>query len=276
MSTVREIFREAISTQDWGGICQVYEAITGEAAPDVPQASPMDDVLNQQMAITPRPENPLDQQMEVVDADDLLADDDDDLLSPAEATTIVTSTQIPDVLPASVSELTVQSPQRPMDTPTPDAPPADVAAEFYIEHGSGQGTANDDGDTQCRKESMSIPQTRKNRFNDNGKAFADEKVTTNPDNPKLGIQSIRPRGLVRDDSLGANTGQQVDVICKLCGKQELVAARLSTGYNTDPEHNTYKCNECNTPNGRAKVMRKQRNDQLNSNAPRRGTDTQRR
>lgn len=267
MSTVREIFFDAIVNRDWGDICTVYEALTGEPAPDIPpQTSALSDVLNQPLEVT-KPVNPMDQQLDV--AANETADADDLLMPVEESTTIITSTQIPDILPATPPVV-----QRAMEPA--QLPPDDAAAEFYIEHGSQQGGVNDDGETQCRKESMSIPQARKNRFHDNGRAFADEKVTTNPDDPKLGIQSIRPRGLVRDEELGANTGGTKDVICKLCGKNETVAARLAVGFNPDPEHNTYKCNECNTPNGRAKVMRRQRNAQLNSNAPRRGKNTNQR
>jgi hypothetical protein len=166
-----------------------------------------------------------------------------------------------------------------VDTVAPDTLPAtqpaplpadNVAAEFYIEHGNQQHAVNDDGESRCRKESMQIPDQRKNRFHDNGKAFADEKVTTHPDDPNLGIQSIRPRSLVRDTELGVNTGTNVAVVCGLCGVQEEIAASLAVGFNPDPDHNTYRCNECNTPNGRAKVMRKQRNDAMNGNTrPRR-------
>lgn len=285
MSTVREMFREAMATQDWGVMCSVYEAITGEAAPDVIVAKV--DVLDQEMAMTTRPENPLDRDMDddrsmtkkdyedifetpyPSDEDDLFVDDDDDYeRGVTQAQAIVTGTNIPDILPATPSIVALPEPVQP--------PTDDVASEFYIQHGNTQGATNDDGETQCRKESMSIPQQRKNRFRDNGRAFADEKVTTHPDDPKLGIQSIRPRGLVRDAEMGVDTGALVPVVCTLCGTQETVAIRLSTGYNADPDHNTYKCNSCNTPNGRAKVMRRQRNDMLNNNAPRRGTDTQRR
>jgi hypothetical protein len=236
----------------------VYEAITGEAAPDVIVPRVVD-VLDQPMNFVTQPANPLDQEMEEVpaDDDDNLLDAQDDLLMPAdEAQIIVTSTTLPDILPT--------------------LPPDDVASEFYIEHGSQTVTTNDDGAAPCRKEDMGLPANmkRKNRFHDNGRAFSDEKVTNHPDKAELGVQSIRPRGLVRgDDDMGTDTGSTIEVLCRLCGKTETVSAQLALGSNTDPDHNTYKCNACNTPNGRAKVMRATRNAQLNDNAPRRGKDT---
>jgi len=259
MSTVREMFREAMTTQDWGIMCDVYEAITGEAAPDVVVASV--DVLDQEMAMTTTPENPLDREMEDSPPPEAEGDPSD----------LMDSGDEYDTYDRGVSQAQVGGVHIP-DVPPPD----DIMSEFYIQHGTQQGSTNDEGETQCRKESMRIPQARKNRFRDNGKAFADEKVTAYPNDPKLGIQSIRPRGLIRDEDMGLNTGALVPVICKLCGKQETVASRLSVGYHTDPEHNTYKCNNCNTPNGRAKVMRAARNANMNNQAPRRGKDTQQR
>jgi hypothetical protein len=108
---------------------------------------------------------------------------------------------------------------------------------------------------------MQIPEKRKNRFRDNGRAFANEKVTNNPDDPSLGIQMIRPRGGERID--GNDTGGQVDVVCGLCGETDTVVPRLAVGYNSNPEHNTYRCNSCASPSGRSRVMRKQREAQLN-------------
>jgi hypothetical protein len=271
MSTVREIFHDAIEQGDWTDIRRVYEAIVGEEAPHPPlkpKAAALDDVLGQDMPTMERAPSPLDRVLESagrswepVPANESSLTLIDDQPDPDSVMVDLSNNVAPDVLPAI----------QPVELPVND-----VASEFYIEHGEQQHAVNDDGESQCRKESMQIPSKRENRFRDNGKAFKDEKVTENPDDPSLGIQSIRPRGLVRDAELGANTGSLTPVICKLCGKTEDVAPRLAVGFNNDPDHNTYKCNECNTPNGRTKALRKQREEALQSGGPRRGTDTQRR
>jgi len=269
MKTVKETFRDAISEGDWNEICRVFTAMTGEAAPIPPTAQepsldtmldqPMGDPLDTPMTV---PVQPTDFPFPQSDKPALLGPsptpeedvwEDDGGAVAAEETLV-----------APISEAVVKQIIPEPIPPTPPAQPDDVAAPFYIEHGTPtQGATNEDGETACRKESMSIPEQRENRFRDNGKAFAHEKVNKNPDDPTLGIQSIRPRGLVRDKDLGVDTGAMVDVWCGLCKKREKVSARLASNFRDDPDNNPYRCNDCSTPSGRAKVMRKQREEALN-------------
>jgi len=265
MKTVQETFRDAIEQGDWSDIRRVYTAIVGEDAPHPPLEArevPLSDVLSQTLP-TMRKGDPLKRPMPDPDAsmtkedydrifpdedeeDDIMVDMDDRVDHGIRTSPREVEDEIPDTLPAN----------DPDPEPEPEPDPMD---EFRIEHGPQGPSENEDGETACRKESMSIPSKRKNRFRDNGRAFADEKVTNDPKNPALGIQSIRPRMANRDKDIGANTGEKIEVICGFCKKKEVVAARLALGFNKNPEHNTYRCNSCSTPNGRAKEMRKQRN-----------------
>jgi uncharacterized protein YlaI len=249
MSTVKDTFRDAISSGDWNQICRVFTALTGEAAPVPPTAQepslstlleqPMDDPLSA----------PMDGPEPTIEDDDDGYWSEDDLIADEEE-----AEPEPDDTPQ------VFVPPEPDNTPDADDP----ASEFYIEHGDA-AEENEDGERRCRREPMRIPRQRTNRFRDNGKAFADEKVTVN-DDPKLGVQKIRPRG---NRDANKDTGKKVKVQCSLCDKKEEVAARLAVGYSKKPDDNTYKCNSCNSPSGRAKVMRRKREEQLNGGARRR-------
>lgn len=104
---------------------------------------------------------------------------------------------------------------------------------------------------RCKKEPLVLGK-QKNKFVDDGTQFEDERVDMNPNKPELGIRKVRPRGERPDDS---NTGNKVNVVCSLCGKEESVSPLLSRGYSTNKDDNTYKCNECNSPQGRAKLLR---------------------
>jgi len=253
--TVKETFRDAIAAGDWKSIRRVYKVITGETAPEPPkQPSPQDtlqSLLDKPLAATrSRSVDPMDQPMEEPETE-------------AEEEMLVAR---PDPGPLLGNAGAILAEDEP---PTPTADKTVTPEDFSIQHGTVDGDrTNADGKTKCKKEPMNIPKQRKNLFHDNGKAFADEKVTENPGDVSLGIQMVRPRGPVRDEEIGANTGGKTEVTCGLCGKTEVVADRLAVGFSKDPMNNTYRCNSCSSPNGRAKAMRAQREQELNSGARR--------
>jgi hypothetical protein len=243
--TVREIFHDAIASGNWQDICRVYEAIVGEEAPQPP------DILGQ-MLPPATTTNPLDQVLEDEPQRDMAG----------------SQVRVDPPVPNTI-EAELVAPEEPMaSTPSPvivvpNPTPNDTAeTEFHLEQGAFKGGNQDSGDgRKCRREPMQIPEKRKNRFRDNGRAHADEKVTKHPNDPSLGIQKIRPRGVERLD--GNDTGGQVVVTCGLCGETETVVPRLAVGYDSNSEHNTYRCNSCASPSGRNRALRKQREAQLN-------------
>ncbi len=235
--TVQENFYDGISEGDWKKIRRVYKAITGETAPQAPEPVRAQDmvanVLNQPMqsvrGVKSEPVNPLEQVME--------DDDYDDSEEYVE-------------LEAGIHEGIDNGDPAPLMTD-------DIASEFFIKHNNKTtGPTNEAGKIQCRKESMIIPKDRP-QWKDDGVAFANEKVTEHPDDPSLGIQKVSDRTGFRED--GVDTSSKSEVRCSLCNKTESVASSLASGFAENKEFNTYKCNKCNTPSGRAKVLREQRN-----------------
>jgi len=273
MSTIKEVFRDAIAHSNWDDICRVYEAITGELAPSPPmEPSPgtLADILNQSLEEADEQLDPYPEEDDVrgipTPHDDTTPPEPDGTISvppiQSNADNQVTSDIISKCHKA-VDDLlddVTYTPPEDTDTATPQPNSDTETNEFHIEHGNTAPTTNEEGEQQCRKEAMVIPEERTNRFRDNGKAYADEKVTNDPNNPKLGIQIIRPRGNRDDELLGADTGGTIEATCSLCGETAKIATNLSHGFHKNPEHNTYKCNACNTPNGRNKALRKQRQD----------------
>ena len=102
---------------------------------------------------------------------------------------------------------------------------------------------------------MNIPVRRVNRFKDNKAVFADQLVS---EHPELGTQTQVARGQRALIEGAIDTGSQIDVVCSLCDKEETVSTRLAVGWNPDPKNNTYKCNDCSTNAGRARIHRKLR------------------
>lgn len=267
MSTVKEIFHSAIKRGDWREIRRVYEAITGEVAPSAPSGpikTALDDVLNKKLSPLRR-SRPLDQPMEMQEEpaqerynplDALPANAMAGSQGNAEVAMIGPRDDSLDLLPEAEESL--------IDSGVSDDP----VDEFRIEQGRFQADTDEEGKNFCSRQQMNIPQKRQNRFHDDGTAFHDEKVTENPDDKSLGVQSVRPRGLIRDASTGADTSSTIEVTCSLCKRGLVVSTQLSRGYHKDPEHNTFRCNECSTPNGRAKAMRQQREESLNGGSRR--------
>ncbi len=221
MLTIKEVFKNGISEGNWDVVRDVYKAMTGEEAPAPPK--PSTDILSQPFSFS--------------------------------------SENKEDVVELGHKELTQEHEQPPQDIvheaePTTEGkPPKEItpknatAQDFAIQH--KKSSANQSGDErQCRREPINTTQKRQNTWEDDG-SFDHERVDKHPDDPTLGVQHVRPRGN-RDENIGVDTSRRIDVVCGLCGKHESVAPILATNYREDPDHNAYRCNECNSPKGRAK------------------------
>lgn len=93
-----------------------------------------------------------------------------------------------------------------------------------------------------KKQKMLIPEPgkRPNRFQDKQKSVIPPSTHTR--------KSVEDR---------QQTSTQVDVVCSLCKESGKISETLAQGYSKDPDDNTYKCNECNTPAGRRNYLKKQ-------------------
>ena len=212
-TTIRDTFRDAIANGSWEDIARVYEAITGEKAPQIVHVAVKDsmaDLLSRPMGEVFQT-GPQGERMEMV------------LPGPTPETEVHIhgSLLVPTEDDASIPKQT-----------------DDGHDDFSIQHGKPQsGGADEDGKTFASREPIpNYPDGRPNQFHDNGKAFKDEKVTENPDDPTLGVQVIGERG--------GRKATMINVQCRLCNKQESVSPALAQGHHTDPMHNTYTCNAC--------------------------------
>jgi len=239
-------FRQAIEGADWQKVCKVFTQITGEHI-DPPEVA----FADMEMPDDEQPSSPADIEMgEYEQAEPGNSDDEDGPTKPV----------------VQVEEASQQA--------EPPTSPRRVSVEDFRVHRDTTVQDSDGNvrDKAARKVSMSIPTNRKNRFNDKQTIAMKDSVKANP---KLGVQNPVPRGMrglldgLDEDSHLADakdTGKRVDVVCSLCGKEETVSETLAVGWFKDPpgtkdddKQNTYKCNECSTSSGRAKLLRKKRN-----------------
>ncbi len=240
--TLKTLFFNAIKEGNWENIRLVYRTMTGEEAPQPPTSNApsidIDSFLGQEIVYgtgNPNPANPYDMGM------GLGYEEDEQEDSPAYEDEVLSDSEPQDNQKVDTSE--------PQDGNTDD----DVYQEFRVQHGDSQGGEKGEGGRKCKALPFTPKKTK--MWVDDGRAFENEKVTNNP---ALGVKNPRQRDPNRDEDIGVNTSKKVHVVCSLCGKQEDVASVLASRYNPDPEENTYRCNDCSTPNGRAKVLRKLR------------------
>jgi len=85
-----------------------------------------------------------------------------------------------------------------------------------------------------RKERIIIAE-RDNRFNDNGKVLEEVKGIGPPPKPRAKKKS-----------------HMVKVECANCHKQGIVSPVLARGYDTDPDMNRYRCNDCLSSKGKTR------------------------
>lgn len=269
MKTVREIFRDGIEEGDWEAIRLCFKAITGEEAPEAPKPldSPgIDDILNQGLDVPAQPAHPLDQMIEYEQESDTT--EDAPLILPASVTVEEDDDEDADLVAPEEEYPQVPNVKKGLLAigEADDEGNVDVASEFYIDQGQDdRNRQREDGETVCRKEPMSIPDRRKNRFKDNGKAFADQKMSSRPDAVTAGLGTGGMSERERNES------ELVRVQCGLCDTWEDVSPMLATRYHKDPQHNTYRCNTCTSPSGRAKAERARRQKQMNGRGSRRQT-----
>lgn len=231
-----EYFRDAIESADWKKVCKVFTQITGEdiEPPRAPILADLDMPEDDTAPLSPA-------DMDMPEEDEEEEEEDE-----SESTT-----------PA---EQVVEDDQQatPADNPTRQ-PTID---DFRVER---QPVESDDiKDRLARKLPMNIPRKRQNKFGDNQTIAMKDSVKKNP---KLGVQKPTPRGQrgKGDLSDAKDTSVRVKVVCSLCGKEETVSEQLAVGWYQDKpgtrdedKKNTYKCNECQTPAGRARLARKRR------------------
>lgn len=249
--TLKTLFFRAITKGSWEDIRLVYKIITGEEAPQSPvnnaQSTSMNDFLDQEIVLgtgNPNAVNPYDMgiSQEESEQEDSPAYEDD-TQDDYDASDLVM--QIREALSGPQEEDVLSEP--------PNTNDDDVYQEFRVQHGDSHGGEKGEKGHKCK----SVPFTpiKKKMWVDDGRAFENEKVTNDP---TLGVKNPRQRDVGRDDDIGVDTSKKVHVVCSLCGKQEDVAPIFASRYDPDPEENTYRCNDCCTPNGRAKVLRKLR------------------
>jgi hypothetical protein len=115
------------------------------------------------------------------------------------------------------------------------------------------------------KNSKRKRQARREPVNDQDHTnkFRDDRTVAQKDiaiDQKLAVKDPLIRGnrqLLDIDA--ADTGHTISVQCSQCDVREEVSPALAHGYDTDPEENVWKCNDCCTPSGRNEEKRR-RND----------------
>jgi len=240
--TVKEIFHDGIASGNWSEIRKVYQAITGEEAPPTrqPMQKSLDDILNSTV-MTPE---------ELHDPEHYVNPN----ANPLPANVI------------EVSETSIEAQREaealvPMGHDMIQTKDGDVDMEDFRVVNTGAKIQQREGDkVYCRQEEIA-KQDRVNQFSDDGENVSD---------PKGAMQAFQEELVTRHPELGSkgvsttdrDTGSLVEVQCSLCEKWERVSPMLASRYDKDPEKNTYRCNDCNTPTGRDRVLRQQRRDEM--------------
>lgn len=240
-----DFFEVAINQGDWVKVCQVYTQITGKPIQPPPQPKAIADIeMN-----APAPVALADTEMGPVGEDKweeeggAVDPEDDEPIEPVE------------------DSGTVQQAKPSHRQPTVD--------DFRVER--VQASDDEDGSDNrraTRREIINFKNKRKNRFDDEAlikkeKLHLDESVQ---EHPELGVKNPTPRNKRGTEEGAPDTSKKVKVVCSLCGEKDTIAQALAVGWHKDkpncrPEdkQNTYKCNTCQTPGGRAKLLRAQRN-----------------
>jgi len=251
-----EYFKQAITQADWQQVCNVYKQITGETIrpPKVKLStlSLADVDMDEPAPKAPiaAPISPADVEMPEETENTWVEEDEEEESEPTTpAEPPAEAKQQASAVPASVSRTSID--------------------DFRVDRQPTQGE-NADGGKVARKEPISL-RKKKNRFNDNQTIAIKDSVK---DHPELGVQNPTPRGMrgkldpekYETASSAVDTGTKVHVICSMCGTEEDVSPVLAHNYHYDKpgtreedKQNTYKCNNCSTGHGRAKLFRKTRN-----------------
>lgn len=241
-----DLIKKAVQTEDWGLICKAYTVITGEPL-SPPEKKKVIDFASFEI-----PDDV------VLGPQQYLVDDDDEDFEEDDKTELESSE---DKENRSAIITDMQEAQSELARAQGKKKDRFVAPSRK----NDSREVNEEGKVKAKRESIRIPQkgARPNRFQDDVKKERHKELlqSHNPELKKLyGEHTHR---LTRDElEEGVDTSVQVDVVCSLCDTPETVAASVATGYSTDPMNNTYRCNSCSTPAGRAKAMRARRAAEL--------------
>lgn len=239
-----ELLKLAVEEQNWLKVCAVYTAITGEKL-SPPQPKPKK-VSLLELEIP-------DELLEEVNA--TRNDDDDEEEEYDELPTIpIDSDEIEEA--KGEESLIIDVDPEPEEVEVSKKKGSED--EFAISHGLQNQTSSSDGNgTIMRKVPIGdVKGKRPNKFRDNLAVEAGDLKKNNPILKKVygKVGSRASRDLIE----APDTSKLYAVQCSLCGKKQKVTAVLSKGYHKEEEQNTYRCNECNTPTGRARVARRER------------------
>lgn len=236
-----DLIKQAVEEGDWKKVCAVYTAITGKPlSPPKPKKKELD-LAN--FEITP----------DLLQA--IMGDDSQDDKLPAgwsEDEAAAAEEEANDLgRPEPVEETSqrayIENPTAPVVSKPIIKDPNDFSVAPRVQR-------RQDGKQQARKEPMTIPKQRTNKFQD---TLVLEAKDLKQNNPKLAaMYGDASRRVLRDET--ESTGGEIDVECSLCGIQQTVASPLAVGWHPSPDENTYRCNSCNTPSGRRKAERRLR------------------
>lgn len=226
-----DLIKKAVLTEDWKLICTAYKAITGEDL-SPPAKKPVVDFSNLEIPDELLGEAEEDDEEEELD---IPVEGEEEEEAPSNIITDVAEAQaeIARARKKKVDDFTMPQTNR------------------------GGQKVNEDGELEARKESMRIPKNRPNKFKDDLRKESADLKKNNVNLQKLySTASTRTSRVEKEERV--DTGAQVDVVCSLCDKPETVAAAMAIGHSLDPSNNTYRCNSCSTPAGRARALREKR------------------
>lgn len=234
-----DLIKQAVEEGDWKKVCAVYTAITGKPlSPPKPKKVELDlanfEVTPELLAAILGDDAQQDSVRQAM-IDDTGWSYEEDAAAQAEANDLGRPEQVEENQKAPVvSKPIIKDPN-----------------DFSV---APRVQRRQDGKQQARKEPMTIPRQRTNKFQD---TLVLEAKDLKQNNPKLAaMYGDASRRVLRDET--ESTGSEVDVECSLCGIQQRVASPLAVGWHPSPDENTYRCNSCNTPSGRRKAERRLR------------------
>lgn len=237
-----DLIKQAVEEGDWKKVCAVYTAITGKPlAPPKPKKVELDlanfEVTPELLAAILGDDAQQDSVRQAM-IDDTGWSYEEDAAAQAEANEPVEETS---------QRAHLEKPIAPVVSKPIIKDPNDFSVAPRVQR-------RQDGKQPARKEPMTIPSQRSNKFQDNLQLEAKD---LKKNNPKLeAMYGDASRRVLRDET--ESTGGEINVQCSLCGVHQRVATALAVGWHPSEDENTYRCNSCNTPSGRRKAERKLR------------------
>lgn len=231
-----ELLKKAVLDQDWRAVCAIYTVLTGETLyPPVPKKKEID-FLNMEISEDILQELGINGNVE--------PEEDDDSFSESHEVVSLESKK-KDNISEKLGEDGGQ--------PNPKANDNSFISKIYDGDRPDFTKKKSDGKKEAKRESIKIPKQRDNKFIDNLQVATTDLKANNEQLQKLySTSSGRVSRLLTDEDAEV---KYVNVICSYCEQPDTVVSSLAVGYDNDPEENTYKCNSCCTPAGRAKASR---------------------